>query len=120
MKCSNHLSWLSSQSRALFWVNMCTISSHKPFTYLLKGTLMRGFRMMNHHMRIILSANHAISLTVLRLFSLSLHYRYKPMPRQKQLRKIFAPPDFKEYKPYGCTNKLKFRPWQKQSLLMNT
>jgi len=53
-------------------------------------------------MRIILSVNHANSLTLLRLFSLSLYYRYKAMPRQKKLRKIFAPPDFKGYKPYGC------------------
>lgn len=25
------------------------------------------------------------------------------MPRQKRLRKIFAPPKFKGFKPYGCT-----------------
>jgi predicted DNA-binding protein (UPF0251 family) len=38
----------------------------------------------------------------LRIFSLSLKKIYNDMPRQKQLRKIFAPPNFKGFKPYGC------------------
>lgn len=57
MKCSNHLSWLSSQPRARFWVNMWTNKIADTCHIFRKGTFTFGLSIVNHHIRAISGAS---------------------------------------------------------------